>query len=260
METQENTLPNDEFIILEASGIKKSFYTPIQIELFKNINITVRQGETVAIMGRSGEGKSTLLQILGTLETPCEGQLKIGGETVSFFNKSKLRNKKLAFIFQSFHLLEDYTTLDNVLMPARIGRQQTAPGSIVYERGCKLLDEVGLGHRKHFNTKLLSGGEKQRVAIARALCNDPDIIFADEPSGNLDRQTSRQIHDLLLSFARNHNKTLIIVTHDNELAELCSVRYNLVGGELLKEFNKPMVESNEIQHKGQRNEEDYRKN
>ncbi len=219
-------------IILRAKKIKKSFYNPVHVEILKEIDLVVHQGETVAITGRSGGGKSTLLQILGTLESPCSGELEIGGELVSCFNKSKLRNKKLAFIFQSFHLLEDYTALDNVLMPARIGRQRSAPGSAAYIRGCDLLDQVGLSDRKHFNTKLLSGGEKQRVAIARALCNDPDIIFADEPSGNLDRQTSHQIHDLLLAFAKNSNKTLIIVTHDPELASLCSTNYRIENGEL----------------------------
>lgn len=223
----------DHPIILKASGLKKAFYSPAKVEILKNVDLTVRRGDTVAIMGRSGEGKSTLLQILGTLETPCQGILEIGGEAVTHFNKSRLRNQKLAFVFQSFHLLEDYTALDNVLMPARIGRHQTAPGSPMYKRACELLDFVGLGNRKHFNTKLLSGGEKQRVAIARALCNDPDIILADEPSGNLDRETARHIHDLLIGFAKSQNKTLIVVTHDTELAGLCGCHYRLECGELV---------------------------
>lgn len=219
-------------IVLKASAIKKSFYAPVKVEILKHVDLTVHQGDTVAIMGRSGQGKSTLLQILGTLETPCDGILEINGSAVTSFNKSKLRNEKLAFVFQSFHLLEDYTTLDNVLMPARIARKPVHQGSAAYNRACSLLDHVGLGERHHFNTKLLSGGEKQRVAIARALCNDPDIILADEPSGNLDRQTSRHIHDLLLGFAREHNKTLIVVTHDHELAALCSRKLQLTNGRL----------------------------
>lgn len=227
--------PMQKPIILKASGLKKSFYTPVQVEILKNVNLEVHRGDTVAIMGRSGEGKSTLLQILGTLENPCGGLLEIDGEPVSNFNKSKLRSKKLAFVFQSFHLLEDYTALDNVLMPARIARQSVSKGSEAYKRACELLEHVGLADRLHFNTKLLSGGEKQRVAIARALCNDPDIILADEPSGNLDRQTSRYIHDLLLNFAHKQGKTLIVVTHDVELASLCSQRYRLVDGSLLKD-------------------------
>lgn len=222
----------DRPIILKAIGLKKSFYNPVRVEILKQVDLTVRRGDTVAIMGRSGEGKSTLLQILGTLENACGGTLEIDGEPVSNFNKSKLRNKKLAFVFQSFHLLEDYTAIDNVLMPARIAREATSPGSAMYQHACDLLDHVGLSGRKDFNTKLLSGGEKQRVAIARALCNDPDIILADEPSGNLDRQTSQQIHDLLIDFAHVHNKTLIVVTHDTELAGLCRQRYRLTEGRL----------------------------
>lgn len=219
-------------IILEARNIKKSFKNPIQVEILKDVNLTVRKGDSVAIMGRSGEGKSTLLQILGTLETPCSGHLEIDGIGVSKFNKSVLRNKKLSFIFQSFHLLEDYTTIENVLMPARIGRQHTSPKSAVYQRACELLSLVGLADRRNFNTKLLSGGEKQRVAIARALCNDPDLIFADEPSGNLDRQTAEHIHEILLNFVHQHNKTLIIVTHDADLAAMCKQHYQLVNGQL----------------------------
>lgn len=220
--------------ILTANQLKKSFYFPTKIEILKGINLDVRRGETIAIMGRSGEGKSTLLQILGTLETPCSGSLEIDGASISAFNKSKMRNQKLGFIFQSFHLLEDYTTLENVLMPARIARQPVSIGSPAYQRACSLLTRVGLADRMQFNTKLLSGGEKQRVAIARALCNDPELIFADEPSGNLDRQTSIQIHNLLLNFAHEYHKTLIIVTHDQELAALCQRQYRLHEGQLLE--------------------------
>lgn len=214
-------------IILKASSLDKAFYSPTHLPILQGVDLTVHQGDTVAIIGRSGEGKSTLLQILGTLDSPCKGKLEIAGETVTPFNKSKIRNKNVGFVFQSFHLLEDYSALDNVLMPAKIARHSTSQGSAAYRRACSLLEHVGLGDRLHFNTKLLSGGEKQRVAIARALCNDPDIIMADEPSGNLDQQTAHHIHDLLLGFARDHHKTLIIVTHDLELAHLCHRRYRL---------------------------------
>lgn len=221
--------------ILRAAGISKTFYDPAHIEILLNINLEVQRGDTIAIMGRSGEGKSTLLHILGTLETSCTGTLEIDAEPVTLLNKSRLRNTKLAFIFQSFHLLEDYTALENVLMPARIARKNTAKGSEAYERAQTLLKTVGLSERCHFNTKLLSGGEKQRVAIARALCNDPDIILADEPSGNLDRQTSNQIHELLLNFAHDQGKTLICVTHDPILAGMCSTRYRLHNKSLVTE-------------------------
>lgn len=229
---------SDRPIVLSAKGLKKAFYQPAKVQILTNVNLDVRKGDTVAIMGRSGEGKSTLLQILGTLETPCAGELAIDGQPIGGFNKSRIRNHKLGFIFQSFHLLEDYTAIDNVLMPARIARKDLSANGPAYNRACELLEHVGLGDRLHFNTKLLSGGEKQRVAIARALCNDPDIILADEPSGNLDRQTSKQIHALLMDLASTHNKTLIVVTHDPDLAALCSHCYRLHEGELV-----PMTKS-----------------
>lgn len=224
---------SEKSIILHAKKLNKAFHYPTKIQILKNLDLEVQTGQTIAIMGRSGEGKSTLLQILGTLESPCAGSLEIGGQLVSRFNKSDIRNQKLGFIFQSFHLLEDYTTLENVLIPARIARKNISPGQKAYARACHLLRHVGLEGRMHFNTKLLSGGEKQRVAIARALCNDPDIILADEPSGNLDRQTSRHIHELLLDLSEAHGKTLIIVTHDPDLAEMCSLRYHLIDGQLV---------------------------
>lgn len=219
-------------IILKATDIKKSFYHPAEVTILKGLNLTVVRGETVAIMGRSGQGKSTLLQILGTLEKSCSGRLEIAGQTVNAFNSSKIRNQNIAFIFQSFHLLDDCTTLENVLMPASIGRRSTSVGSQAHTQALQLLNEVGLSDRAHFNTKLLSGGEKQRVAIARALCNNPDIIFADEPSGNLDKLTAGGIHQLLLNFARERNKTLIMVTHDQDLAALCSKTYTLDNGSI----------------------------
>jgi len=220
-------------IILHAKKIKKAFYNPVHIKILDDVELTVRRGETVAIMGRSGEGKSTLLQVLGTLDTPCSGELIIDDINVTAFNKSHIRNQKLGFIFQSFHLLDDYSALENVLMPARIARKNVSKGSVAYTRACDLLIEVGLGDRINFNTKLLSGGEKQRAAIARSLFNNPDIILADEPSGNLDKETARQIHHLLMNFANTQGKALIIVTHDPELAQLCNTRYRLQDKQLV---------------------------
>lgn len=221
-----------EQIILQTKDIHKSFYYPAHVTILKNLNLEIKRGETIAIMGRSGQGKSTLLQILGTLDTPCSGELTIAGQVINRFNSSKIRNQHTAFIFQSFHLLEDYTALENILMPARIARSCTSKGSKAYQHAVHLLECVGLLDRAHFNTKLLSGGEKQRIAIARALCNNPDIIFADEPSGNLDKQTAQGIHETLLNFAHEKGKTLVIVTHDPDLAKLCSKRYFLDQGEL----------------------------
>lgn len=225
---------NKQPLILQASKLHKSFYRPVKVNILNGVDLTVHRGDTIAIIGRSGQGKSTLLQILGTLEPSCSGLLEIVDQRVSSFNKSKIRNRHLAFVFQSFHLLEDYTALENVLMPAKIARQKVAKGTPAYRRGIELLELVGLADRAHFHTKLLSGGEKQRVAIARALCNDPDLILADEPSGNLDKVTSESIHRLLLNYAKENNKGLVVVTHDQSLASLCEQQYRLQDGLLEK--------------------------
>ena len=217
-------------IILQAEGLHKSYYQPHHVSILRGIDLTVKRGETVAIIGRSGEGKSTLLQVLGTLDSSCKGNLSIGGKKVSGWNKSAIRNRHIAFIFQTFHLLDDYSAIDNVLMPAKIGRKSTHPDSDMYLRAEALLEHVGLGERMDFNTKLLSGGEKQRVAIARAFCNNPDLILADEPTGNLDRQTADPIHAMLIEYARKHNHGLVVVTHDPALAALCDARYRLADG------------------------------
>lgn len=218
--------------MLKALSITKKFTYPQNISLLRGIDLTVEKGETVAIMGRSGEGKSTLLHILGTLDSSSSGTLEICGKLATRGNLSLIRNELIGFVFQSFHLLEDYTVIQNVLMPARIARKSTSVMSPAYIQAEKLLYQVGLGHRLHHFGKQISGGEKQRVAIARALCNDPDILFADEPSGNLDRNTAQGIHDLLLSFAKEQKKSLVIVTHDQELAALCDKIYILENGVL----------------------------
>jgi lipoprotein-releasing system ATP-binding protein len=220
--------------LLQARNLHKTFKGAITVNILKGIDLTVKAGESVAIMGRSGQGKSTLLQILGTLDIPSKGEIHIAGNAVSRFNSSRLRNQHLAFVFQSFHLLDDYSAISNVLMPAAIARQSVSSGSPAHVRGMQLLDLVGLKDRAHFNTKLLSGGEKQRVAIARALCNNPSLILADEPSGNLDKETSTQIHKLLLDFSRQEGKAIIVVTHDQTLAGLCQTQYWLEDGLLSK--------------------------
>lgn len=221
--------------LLEAQNIVKAFYYPKTVHILKGISLQIGGGESVAIIGRSGEGKSTLLQILGTLEEPCEGSLYVEEEKVTSKNRTLLRNKKMGFVFQSFHLLEDYTALENILMPARIAHQPTGKGSLAEARAFSLLEKVGLADRAHFHTKLLSGGEKQRIALARAMCNDPSLILADEPSGNLDRQTAQLIHEILIDFSRNQSKALLLVTHDQQLAELCSQQYELCNGVLISQ-------------------------
>lgn len=224
-------------ILLQAEEIKKSFFDPIYIDVLKKIDLTVYRGDTIAITGRSGEGKSTLLQILGTLEGPSEGKLVIANQLIHRLNRSAIRNKNIGFIFQAYHLLEDSSVLENVLMPAKIARKSTHPKSEMHERALFLLKKVGLSERLVFPTKLLSGGEKQRVAIARAFINDPDLILADEPSGNLDVQTAETVYQLLFEFIHQGNKALITVTHDPKLVKLCNRQFSLHQGLLYESKN-----------------------
>ncbi|HAB98567.1 MAG TPA: ABC transporter ATP-binding protein [Parachlamydiales bacterium] len=216
-------------MILSAKNLSKTFTSPQPLTVFSDVSLEANLGDTIAICGRSGEGKTTLLHILGTLEPPDRGQLLIAGELATPRKSAELRRRHIGFVFQSYNLLEDFTALDNVLMPSRIARSPLSP-----QKGLQLLEEVGLAERASFPVKLLSGGERQRVAIARALCNNPSILLADEPTGNLDRAHAKQIGDILLSCAQSHNKTLILVTHDQELANLCSKRYILQNGKLEK--------------------------
>lgn len=218
--------------LLKAEKIHKKFLTPQEITVIREISLEVKKGESVAIIGASGEGKSTLLQILGTLEPQTSGSLQIAGTHVTPANAPLVRNRHIGFVFQAFHLLEDYTAIENVLMPAKIAGHNTSKDSKSYARALSLFEKVGVSDRKHFRTNLLSGGEKQRVAIARALCNDPDLIFADEPSGNLDHGTAKQIHALLLTLCKEHQKGLIVVTHNMDLAHLCDRIYTLSDGAL----------------------------
>lgn len=221
--------------VLSAKNLCKVFSYPSEVKILDNVSLKVCRGESVAIMGASGEGKSTLLHILGTLEDPTSGDLVILGNHVSKKNSSLLRNQHIGFVFQNYNLLDDYTVLQNVLMPALIAGEKVHTNSSAYNRACLLLERVGLSHRLNFATKFLSGGEKQRVAIARALCNSPDIILADEPSGNLDHGTSEQIHDLLIQSVKDFNQTLIVVTHDQNLAKLCDRTLILCEGHLSTE-------------------------
>lgn len=223
---------NNTSFILEAKELSKTYTVPCQVKILDQVSFCLPKGRTVSIMGASGEGKSTLLHILGTLDTCDSGSLYIDGEKVTPSGCCRIRNQKIGFIFQSFHLLEDYTALENVLMPAQIGRDDTSLKSKSYQRACELLDFVGLNHRKDFHSKLLSGGERQRVAIARAFCNHPELILADEPTGNLDFQTSLRVQQILFELSKGEGKSLIIVTHDPELAKLCDETYLLKEGKL----------------------------
>lgn len=219
-------------LILKARQISKKFITTAPVEVLKGVDLDIHRGESIAIVGKSGEGKSTLLHILGTLEKPCNGTLEICGKDTLSASLPELRNQHIGFIFQNSNLLDDYTTLDNVLMPAKIARLPTHQGTPAYNHAFMLLELVGLKERAGFLGKLLSGGEKQRAAIARALCNDPDLILADEPSGNLDHTHSQEVHSLLIHLCREFNKSLIVVTHDKEFSSLCSQILLLKDGNL----------------------------
>lgn len=204
----------------------------MDVTVLEGISLEVFPGETVAIVGKSGEGKTTLLHLLGTLEQPTTGTVELCGELATAQNSPKLRNQNIGFVFQAYHLLEECSVLENVLMPARIANEDISPGSPAHTRALELLNEVDLSHRTTFHAKLLSGGEKQRVAIARALMNNPSIILADEPSGNLDHAHSQAIYSLLLNEARKRNKALVVVTHDLTLASQCQKTYALQDGRI----------------------------
>lgn len=217
-------------ILLEAKNISKSFPEPRRQDVLTNVSLQVFEGESIAICGRSGEGKTTLLHILGTLESHDSGE-------ISYLNSSrkksyKLRQSSIGFIFQSFNLLEDFTVLENVLMPASIARKPNDRTSPLYQRALELLSEVGLLEKADTRARLLSGGERQRVAIARALCNDPPLILADEPTGNLDRLNAERIGELLIRCTRSKKKSLLLVTHDIKLASMCNRIMTLEDGQL----------------------------
>ena len=204
--------------IIEARGIEKSFGT---LKVLKGIDLTVSKSEVLSIMGASGAGKSTLLQILGTLSTPDAGSLSIGGIDVLRLNSrllSAFRNTKVGFVFQFHHLLPEFTALENIMIPALIAGKSRTEARTEAEA---LLSEHGLSERAAHKPSELSGGEQQRVAIARALINHPDVIFADEPSGNLDSVTKQELHGLFFKLRETHGQTFVIVTHDPELSALC---------------------------------------
>jgi lipoprotein-releasing system ATP-binding protein len=220
-------------LILKATRISKRFAHPTPVTVLDEISLEVSAGETIAIVGKSGEGKTTLLHLLGTLEEPSSGSIEVCGQLATSSTSTQIRNRHLGFIFQAYHLLEDCTVLENVLMPARIASVKAHPGSSAHKRALELLEEVGLSHRAHFKAKLLSGGEKQRVSVARALMNDPALILADEPSGNLDHVNSQVIYNLLLDSASKRGKAVVVVTHDLELASRCQKTYALQDGKLI---------------------------
>ena len=213
--------------MIQAKGIEKSFGT---LKVLKGIDFSVSKSEVVAIMGASGAGKSTLLQILGTLSTPDAGTLVIDGtDSRSLGGKAlaEFRNRRLGFVFQFHHLLPEFTALENVMIPAFIAGRSRKEAQ---ESATVLLGELGLAERLNHKPSELSGGEQQRVAIARALINRPAVLFADEPSGNLDSKTKAELHRLFFDLRDKYGQTIVIVTHDPELAAMCDRSLYMIDG------------------------------
>ena len=216
--------------MIQAKGIEKSFGS---LKVLKGLDFSAEKSEVVSIMGASGAGKSTLLQILGTLSTPDCGSLVIDGVDVLKLKGDKLaefRNLKLGFVFQFHHLLPEFTALENVMIPAFIAGVSKKDAET---RAKSLLQDLGLGERLDHKPSELSEGEQQRVATARALVNNPAVLFADEPSGNLDSKTKEELHKLFFHLRDKYGQTIIIVTHDPDLAKMCDRSLYMVDGQFV---------------------------
>lgn len=214
-------------MVLKASNIHKSYGT---LEILKGVNVEIQRGEIVSIVGRSGAGKSTLLHILGTLDGADQGELLIEDTAVRSLKARELaafRNRHIGFVFQFHHLLPEFTALENVCIPGFI---QKTPEGQVRKRASELLDYLGLSNRTTHKPTELSGGEQQRVAVARALINQPSLIFADEPTGNLDSSASQDMHRLIRQLRDDYGQTFVIVTHNQELADLSDRRLEMKDG------------------------------
>lgn len=220
--------------VLRVDQLGKTVNTPAgPLVLLHDINFTVAAGDSVAIVGASGSGKSTLLGLLAGLDQPTHGDIVLAGESLSALDeeqKARLRAQTVGFVFQNFQLLPSLTTLENVMLPLELRRNSTPLDC--EQRAREFLDRVGLSTRLHHYPRTLSGGEQQRVAIARAFAGLPAILFADEPTGNLDSKTASHIADLLFDLNRDSGATLILVTHDERLAARCAKKLHMDGGHL----------------------------
>ncbi len=218
-------------IVLEGIDIHKSFQTGAEtLHVLKGIDIGIRRGEIVSVVGASGVGKSTLLHILGALDRPTKGKVRLDSTDVFALSDKKLahlRNKTVGFVFQFHHLLPEFSALENVMMPQLIAGEDI---SLIREKAEAFLSEVGLGERIHHKPGELSGGERQRVAVARALVNEPQIVIADEPSGNLDKATGEELHNLISELNQKKGQTFIIATHNQLLAQRAHRIITLVDG------------------------------
>ncbi len=216
--------------MIEAKGIVKNYGN---LRVLKGVDILIKKGEVVAITGKSGAGKSTLLHILGTLDQSDEGTILFEDNDISKYNNkelAKFRNSEIGFIFQFHYLLPEFTALENVCIPGFIAKR---PESEVIEEAKKLLDYLGLTDRMQHKPGALSGGEQQRVSVARALINKPSVIFADEPSGNLDIQSSQELHSLIFKLRNDFNQTFVLVTHNTDLAKMSDRCLEMRDGQIL---------------------------
>jgi putative ABC transport system ATP-binding protein len=242
----DSTSPIMPQVIISAQQLTQKIELPHQtLTIFENLNLNIYTGEQVAITGRSGSGKSTLLGILATLDQASAGQLSVCGEAIEHLNEEQralIRLQYIGFVFQSFQLLPHLSALENVMLPLRL--QKNFNYAQAEQKSLSLLAKVGLERQSQQTPKVLSGGEQQRVAIARALISDPKIIFADEPTGNLDEHTAFEIEQLLFDLNKELGTTLVLVTHDSQLAAQCQRHYELKDGQLIEHAQTP--QSNEV--------------
>ena len=216
--------------MIKIENISKSYK---KLQVLKNINLYIQKGEVLAIVGASGAGKSTLLHIIGTLDRPDVGKVLFNDQNITQLSEtalSTLRNNKIGFIFQFHNLLPEFTALENVCMPAWIGKKED---KITRERAKMLLEMLNLGERINHFPSQLSGGEQQRVAVARALINSPDIVLADEPSGNLDSKNAQELHHIFFDLREKFNQTFVIVTHNETLAKMADRTIVLQDGNII---------------------------
>jgi lipoprotein-releasing system ATP-binding protein len=229
--------------ILSAHSINKYFGS---LQVLKNISLEIFKGEVVTLVGASGAGKSTLLHILGTLDKPDHGEVYINNQQINSLSEKELalfRNTQIGFIFQFHNLLNEFTAIENVTLPARIGGFYN---SIVEKKALEILDYLKLSHRVNHFPNQMSGGEQQRVAVARALINQPQIIFADEPSGNLDTQNAHDLHELFFDLKKSFNQTFVIVTHNESLANLSDRKIIMKDGIIESEIRQNVVLATDI--------------